>query len=402
MNVDGFDRNRLGRLRNVLCRHVEAGRVPGVVTLVSRRGQAEVNALGAMAFEADDPMRRDTIFRIASVTKPIAAAAAMILVEECVLRLDDPVDGFLPELADRRVLRSLDSELDDTVPADRPITLLDLLTFRAGIGIVMAMPGTYPIQQAYEDAGIAPGPGLPTVPADQFMANLRTLPLLHQPGTQWLYNDAADILGVLIERASGQPLEAFLRQRLFDPLGMTDTGFSVPPAKLDRLATAYVNNWETGEREVFDPAGEASRYARPPVFASAAGGLVSTVDDLHAFGRMMLNQGVFNGERILSRASVQLMMTDHLTPDQKAASDFYPGFFDNRGWGLGGSVFTRRDTIDSNPGRFGWDGGYGTTWYIDPAEDLVGIMLSQQLWDSPMEPPLHRDFWTSVYQALAD
>lgn len=401
MTTAGFDQKRLGRLRDVLTRHVERGQVPGVVALVSRRGQTAVETIGTTAFDRDDPMRRDTIFRIASVTKPITAAAAMILVEECVLRLDDPVDGFLPELANRRVLRSLDSALDDTVPANRPITLLDLLTFRAGIGLVMAMPGTYTIQQVYEDAGITPGPGQPTLPADELMLRLQAMPLLHQPGEQWAYNDGSDILSVLIARASGQPLATFFQERIFDPLGMKDTGFTVPAAALDRLATAYETNWDTGERELFDPAGEASRFAQPPVFASGAGGLVSTVDDLHAFGQMMLNLGVHGGKRILSRASVALMTTDHLTPEQKAASTFYPGFFDNRGWGLGVSVFTRRDTLDTTPGRYGWDGGYGTTWYVDPAEGLVGIMLSQRLWDSPAEPPLHRDFWTATYQAFA-
>jgi CubicO group peptidase (beta-lactamase class C family) len=401
MSDGGLSKKRLGRMHDTMAGHVERSGAPGIVTLVSRRGEVHVDALGTMAHGGDAPMRRDTIFRIASVTKPIVAAAAMILVEECRLRLDDPVDQWLPELADRRVLRAIDSPLDDTVPANRPITLRDLLTFRLGIGAVMVFPARHPIQRAMAEAGVAPGPTLPSLPPDELMRRYGSLPLLHQPGEQWLYNSGSDILGVLIARVAGTSLGDFLRERIFAPLGMDDTAFSVPADKLDRLASSYWTNVETGAFEVFDGVDD-SRWVHPPVFESGAGGLVSTVDDLLAFGRMMLDNGRCGTERILSRRSVEVMTTDHITPEQKAASAFVPGFWDNRGWGFGVSIMTRRDDLAATPGRYGWEGGYGTSWYVDPSEDLIGILMTQRVWDSPAAPVVLFDFWTSTYQAIDD
>jgi CubicO group peptidase (beta-lactamase class C family) len=397
----GLSKARLGRMHDVMAGHVERGAVPGLVTLVSRRGEVHVDAIGMKAAGGSDPMRRDTIFRIASMTKPVTAAAAMILVEECKLRLDEPVDRWLPELADRKVLKRIDSPLDDTVPAKRPITLRDLLSFRLGLGAVMAPPDTYPVQKAMAEAGVAPGANLPSYAPDELMKRFGSLPLLHQPGEKWMYHSGSDILGVLIARATGRKLEAFFRERIFAPLGMKDTGFSVPEAKLDRLATCYQTDPATGRLAVFDEA-RGGRWARPPVFESGGGGLVSTVDDFLAFGRMMLNKGKHGRERILSRLSVELMTTDHITPEQKAASDFFPGFWENRGWGFGMSVITRRDNVAGVPGRYGWDGGYGTSWYSDPREDMVAILMTQRVWDSPSPPNVYLDFWTSAYQAIDD
>jgi CubicO group peptidase (beta-lactamase class C family) len=401
MSTGEFAETRLYRMHDVMASYVERGVVPGIVTLVSRRGETHVDAIGTKAFGGSDPMRRDTIFRVASVTKPIVAAAAMVLVEECALRLDEPVDPWLPELADRRVLRTIDSPLDDTVPANRPITLRDLLTFRLGIGAVMVFPPRYPIQQAMAEAGGTPGPTLPTHAPDELMKRYGSLPLVHQPGEGWLYNSGSDILGVLISRVAGTSLEGFLQERIFVPLGMNDTSFSVPASKLDRLASSYWTNFETGEVEVFDGVDD-SRWARPPVFESGAGGLVSTVDDLLAFGQMMLNQGKHENERILSRPSVELMTIDHITPEQKAVSNFFPDFWDCHGWGFGVSIVTRRDDLAATPGRYGWDGGYGTSWYVDPKEELIGILMTQRVWDSPSPPGVLLDFWTSAYQAIDD
>ncbi len=401
MSTGGFSKARLERMHDVMAGHVASGRVPGLVTLISRRGDAHVDAIGMQAVGGSDPMRRDTIFRIASLTKPITAAAAMILVEECKLRLDDPVDRWLPELADRKVLRSIDGALDDAVPARRPITLRDLLTFRLGIGAVMVFPEKYPIQKAMRGAGVAPGADLPAIAPDEYMKRVGSLPLLHQPGEKWTYNNGSDILGVLIARVAGKTLEAFLRERLFAPLGMDDTGFSMPAAKLDRLATCYQTDFATGKLALFDDA-RGGRFARPPVFESGASGLVSTVDDCLAFFRMMLNKGKHGTERILSRLSVELMTADHITPEQKAASPFFTDFWDNRGWGFGMSIITRRDDMAGVPGRFGWDGGYGTSGYADPKEDMVAILMTQRVWDSPSAPAVHLDFWTSAYQAIDD
>jgi CubicO group peptidase (beta-lactamase class C family) len=402
MDAGGFSQARLGLMHDVMAGHVESGYVPGLVTLVSRRGETHVDAIGLMTFDGSDPMRRDTIFRIASVTKPIVAAAAMILVEETVLRLDDPVDRLLPELAGRKVLRSIDSPLDDTVPANRPITLRDLLTFRLGYGAIFTPPDRSPLAKALAEAGVAAGPQLPTLSPDEFMKAYSSLPLAHQPGEKWLYNTGSDMLGVLIARATDMSLGDFLQERIFAPLGMKDTGFSVPASKLDRLPTAYWTNFETGEFGVFDTI-EDSHFSRPPVFESGSSGLVSTVDDLFVFAQMMLNQGKHGGERLLSRPSIELMTTDQITPEQKvaSASDFFPGFWDSNGWGFGVAINTRRDNLAATPGRYGWDGGYGTSWYVDPTEDLIGILLTQRVWDNA-GPITTFDFWTSAYQALED
>ena len=401
MSTGGLSEARLARMQDVMAGHVDRGVVPGVATLLSRRGEVQVDAIGTKAFGDSDPMRRDTIFRVASVTKPIVAAAAMILVEECTLRLDEPVDQWLPELADRRVLRAIDSPLDDTLPANRPITLRDLLTFRLGIGAVMVFPPRYPIQQAMAEAGVGSGPALPAHTPDELMKRFGSLPLAHQPGERWLYDSGSDILGVLISRATGTSLEEFLWERIFAPLGMNDTSFSVPESKLNRLASSYWTNPSTGEFEIFDGVDD-SRWASPPVFESGAGGLVSPVDDLLAFGEMMLKRGKYRNERILSRRSVEVMTTDQITPEQKAVSGFFPGFWDSHGWGFGVSIVTRRDDLAATPGRYGWDGGYGTSWYVDPKEELIGILMTQRVWDASGAPVVLLDFWTSAYGAIDD
>jgi CubicO group peptidase (beta-lactamase class C family) len=360
-----------------------------------------IEAIGAQAASGSAPMRRDTIFRIASMTKPVTAAAAMILVEECTLRLDEPVDRLLPELANRAVLTRLEGPLEDTVPANRPITVRDLLTFRMGFGQPFAPPDAYPIQKAANDLQIGMGPPNPSaMPApDEWLRCLGSLPLMHQPGESWMYNTGSDVLGVLIARASGKPLETFLRERIFEPLGMKDTAFSVPAEKLDRFATSYWTNYQTGAFEVYDdPA--SGQWSRAPAFPAGGGGLVSTVDDYLAFGQMMLNKGRYGGERILSRPSVELMTTNQLTPEQQAAGSGFLG--ENRGWGFGVAIVTRRDDVAAVPGRYGWDGGLGTSWCSDPTEELVGVLLTQSGWTSPSPPAVWLDFWTCAYAAIDD
>ncbi|MCT9933614.1 beta-lactamase family protein [Planotetraspora sp. A-T 1434] len=400
MSASGLSTVRLGRMREVLTGHVERGELPGVVALVARRGEAHVEAIGTTeAGGGGGPIRRDAIFRIASISKMITAGAAMILVEECRLRLDDPVDELLPELAGRKVLRRPDGPLDDTVPAHRPITPRDLLTFRMGIGAVMAPPGAYPIQRAMDEAGLSPGPQAAPVEPDEWIKRLGDLPLVHQPGEKWMYHTGSDVLGVLMARATGRPLEEFLRERLFEPLGMRDTGFHVPAGKLDRLPAAYRSDQGTGGLVLEDDPRQ-SRWGRPPAFPSAGGGLVSTADDLLAFCTMMLNKGRYGGDRLLSRPSVELMTTDQLTEEQKAENAVF--FGGSSGWGFGVSVVTRRDDLPAVPGRFGWNGGTGTSVYTDPAEELIGILLTQRYMTSPTPPAVFRDFWTCAYQAIDD
>jgi len=402
-NDGGLSVRGLGRMHDVMASHVGAGTVPGLVTLVRRRGAVHVDSIGTTALGGSSPMRPDTLFRITSMTKPITAAAAMILVEECKLRLDEPVDRLLPELADRRVLRRLDAPLDDTVPAKRPISVRDVLTFRLGLGLVMGPPDACPIERAVRELGLV-GFGPPDVSAplepDEWMRRLGTLPLMHQPGEQWMYGTGSYVLGVLIARASGKPLETYLRDHIFGPLGMTDTAFSVPPAKRGRLASAYRVGSETGALVLVDGV-EDSAWSSPPAFPDGGAGLISTVGDYLAFGQMMLDKGRFGRERILSRPSVEAMITDQITPEQKAASTSFPGFFDNRGWGFGLSIVTRRDDVSAAPGRYGWDGGYGTSWSSDPAEEMVAILMTQSL-GFPSASPVYLDFWTSVYQAIDD
>ena len=398
----GSSRTRLARMQASLRRHVESGMLPGYVALVQHRSSMHEEAFGAMTFGGDTPMRRDAIFRLASMTKTITAVGAMVLVEECRLRLDDPVDAWLPELADRNVLRTIDSPLDDTVPARRRITLRDLLTFRCGYGEVGFLSPTCPYMRAWIEARLPLGTWPVEIAPEEFMKRLGALPLACQPGERWLYHMGSEILGVLIARVTGQSLGAFLAERIFEPLGMDDTGFHVPEAKLDRLPTCYGRDPFSGQLVVLDEA-RGGYASRAPLFESGGGGLVSTADDLLAFARMMLQKGEYRRGRILSRPAVELMTTDHLTAEQKAASSFFEGFWEERGWGLGVSVVvSRRGDLASVPGRFGWDGAFGTSWYVDPKEELIGIFLTQRRPDVLAIPGFVLDFWTSAYQLIED
>ena len=407
MTTGGFSSQRLARVREVLERYVDAGYVPGAVAVVARRGEVHVEAAGTLAFEgagSGSPMAADTICRIGSMTKPVVAACAMTLVEDGTLRLDDPVDDLLPELADMRVLADQDGPLDDTVPAQRPVTLRDLLTFTFGIGIVVAEPGTVPIADALNALHSDPGP-----PPQEWIRRLGALPLVYQPGERWMYHTAADVTGVLIARAAGMSFGDALRERVCEPLGMTDTAFSVAGESIGRLATAYQHDDATGEVVVED--GPDGYWSRPPAFESGGGGLVSTAGDFLAFASALLAGGTHDGKRVLSRPSVTLMTSDHLTPAQKAVSGFTPGYFDDIGWGFGMSVRTRRTHLGPSPGvsypwaasvgSYGWPGVYGTGWYNDPAEDMTTILMIQRL-PAPPGLPILLDFWTAAYQAIDD
>ena len=399
--MSGFSQVRLDRMHAAMRRHVESGHTPGLVTLVRHRDREHVDAIGTMAFNSTVPMERDTIFRLASMTKPVTAVGAMILVEECKVRLDDSVDEWLPELKDRKVLKTIDSPLEDTVPAKRPITLRDLLTFRAGYGEVAFLSPACPLQKAMMEARLPLTEWLFPGTPDEFMKRLGNLPLVHQPGERWLYHMGCEIVGVLIARVSGRSLGSFLRERIFEPLGMKDTGFFVPETKLDRLPTCYGTDLLTGELVVLDEA-RGGQVARQPVFEAGAGGLVSTIDDMAVFGQMMLGKGVYGRERILSRPAIELMTMDHLTPEQKAASPFFANFWNDRGWGFGLSVITARNDLAGVPGRFGWDGAFGTSWYVDPKEQMVGILMTQRRPEMLALPAVTLDFWTSAYQLIDD
>ncbi|MEU6880431.1 serine hydrolase domain-containing protein [Streptomyces sp. NPDC046712] len=403
----GFSESGLRRVRDVLARHVESGKIPGLVALIGRGEETHVEALGTMRHDGGEPMRRDTIFRMASTSKPVAVSAAMILLDECRLRLDDPVDPWLPELADRQVLKRIDGPLDDTVPARRPITVRDVLTSTFGLGMDMTSLGT-PIMNTVFEQGLTPNLPEPMPEPDEWMRRLGALPLMHQPGERWQYHISNDLLGVLVARVTGQTYETFLRERIFDPLGMKDTGFHVPADKIDRLPPLYAPDPQTGEFHVWDEA-KGGRHSEPPAFHGGGGGLTSTVDDYHAYFRMLLNHGMHGTERILSRPAVQLMTTNRLTPEQQAVrhamavNNVHISFGQGQhgGWGFGMAVRTYRGDY-APTGQFGWDGGSGTSTYADPENQLTGILLTQVGTSVPDPARLFHDFWTTVYQAIDD
>ncbi|MEU4678576.1 serine hydrolase domain-containing protein [Micromonospora sp. NPDC023737] len=396
MTADGFSSKRLTRVRELLERHVDSGSVPGAVAVLARKGAVHMEAVGHLAFEGQGsktPMASDTICRLGSMTKPVVAACAMTLVEDLTLRLDDPVDDLLPELGGMTVLADPHGPLEDTVVAKRPITLRDLLTGTLGTGMVPAEPGTVPIADALD--------ALDYSSPDEWMRQLGALPLVHQPGERWMYDIAANVTGVLIARATGMSFGEALRERICGPLGMKDTAFSVSGESIGRLATAYEHdNATTGEPVVED--GPDGRFSRPRAFQSGGGGLVSTADDYLAFASALLAGGTHHGERVLSRPSVALMTSDHLTPEQKAISGFWPGYFDAIGWGFGMSIRTRRTHLGPSVGSYGWPGFYGTAWYNDPAEDLTAIFMMQRAHAGDQRLPMWHDLWTAVYQAIDD
>jgi CubicO group peptidase (beta-lactamase class C family) len=378
----------LAGLRTAAGRHVADDRVPGLVALVARGGQVQVEALGRLAVSGP-AVTRGSVFRIASTTKPITAAATLAVAAEGLIGLDEPVDRLLPELAGRRVLRRMDGPLDDTVPAARAITARDLLTFTFGFGMVgemFASAEPWPVVAATDALRLSTmGPPDPPVPPDPdtWIAGLGSLPLLAQPGERWMYNTGAQVLGVLVARAAGQPLRDVLRTRIFEPLGMRDTGFWA--ADPHRLATAY-RPTPDGLAVLDEPDG---KWSRPPRFDDGAAGLVSTADDLLAFARMLLR----GGSPVLPPAAVAAMTSDQLTPEQKARGGLLPGFFDGQSWAFCQAVY--------DSGAFGWDGGLGTSWLVDPAHDLTVIVLTQRMFESPALPQVHRDIQAAAYAALA-
>ncbi|HEY4130484.1 MAG TPA: serine hydrolase domain-containing protein, partial [Gemmatimonadaceae bacterium] len=372
--------------------------------LVSRNGDTHIETMGVRSIGGDDAVDERTLFRITSMCRPITAAAIMTLIEECVLRLDDPIDRWLPELADRKVLKTPDAALDDVVPAKRPITVRDVLTFRTGYGMSLA-PATTPFEKAVAAAKLVGfGPPDPTNPltADAWLRALGALPLLHQPGERWMYNTASSIGGVLVARVSGMSLDAFFRARIFEPLGMMHTMFSASAEQRDYLTDAFMFNYKTGKIDRYDAHDETSAWANPPAFQDGGAGLLSTIKDYARFAEMMLNYGKCGGQRILSRASVELMTTDHITAEQKAVSPFFPNFWESCGWGFGMCVITKRTELANVPGRFGWDGGFGTSWYSDPRECLTGILMTQVGLNAPDAQGMLADFWTLAYQAIDD
>ncbi len=383
-----MSRAGLDRLHAAMLARVERKELPGMVILVAQNDEVHVDAIGVKAFDSTEPMRRDTVFRIASMTKPVLAAATMMLVEEGKLALDEPVDTWLPELANRRVLRRIDGPLEDTVPANRPITLDDLLTFRMGFGQIVepTFDPPYPIVKAGHELELVLGPPDSRTPhsPDEWITRFGTLPLMFQPGQRWQYNVGSLVLGVLVARAAGQPLGDFFSRRIFEPVGMHATGFWLPSELTQTLPSYYMTNFESGQLELRNIS-TPEEWSRPPAFPSGSGGLLSRVDDFLAFGRMLLNKGVHEGTRLLSEKSVELMTTNHLTAEQMATSGPLLG---GSGWGFGMAVVTEPDAEWPVPGRYGWSGGYGTDWFNAPRRGIVAIAMTQVsdfMWNGGMD-----------------
>lgn len=381
----------LERFAAVAARHVGDDRVPGLVALVAHGEQVHVETVGSLSI-GGLPARRNSLFRISSTTKPITGAATLALVAEGRLGLDEPVERWLPELADRRVLRHMDGALSDTVPATRSITVRDLLTFTFGFGMTMAMftsPRPWPVVTAAAELRLATiGPPQPAVPPDPdtWIGALGSLPLLAQPGERWLYNTGAAVLGVLLARAAGQSLPDVLRTRIVEPLGLRDTAFWT--ADTDRLASAYQPT--SDGLHIWDP--PDGQWSRPPAFPDGAAGLISTADDLLAFARMLLR----GGAPVLPADAVTEMTRDQLTAEQRARDG--QGFLDGRGWGFCQSVLTD----GPRAGAFGWDGGIGTSWLVDPRQDLVVIVLTQRLFETALPPQVHAGLQAAAYAALPE
>lgn len=349
---------------------MEAGLLAGAVTCVWQRGDLlQINEIGFRDVEAKLPMQHDTLFRIASMTKPVTVAAAMTLIEQGKLALSDPVARWLPELSDMRVLIDPNGPLDQTVLAARPITIEDLMTHRSGLAYSFSVTG--PISRAYAQVSLRQD-------SDEWLAEIARLPLLHQPGEKLTYSQSTDVLGIALSRVEGKSLQTVLDERIFQPLGMSDTGFFVAPEKRERAATMYRLDEQSGLAH--DAMGPVP--VREPRFSQGGAGLISTAPDYLRFARMLLGGGEVDGVRVLRNESVDLMRTDRLTAEQKRQPFLGAPFWVGRGFGLNLSVVTdpARSSQLFGPGglgTFGWPGAYGTWWQADPVNELIIIYLIQ-------------------------
>ncbi len=386
----GLSAERLQRIDDVFQSYAEEGRIAGALGVVLRHGKlAYTGAWGMRDVAAGDPLEADDIFRIASMTKPITSVAVMMLYEEGHFFLRDPVGRYLPELADVRVARLSEATSADDIPterAHRPITIQDLLSHTSGLTY-----GSFSdtvVDSLYRRTRVGSQPTLA-----EMMTELGELPLAYQPGTRWHYSLSTDVLGRLVEVVSGQSFDVFLRERIFDPLGMVDTGFHVPAPEQDRLTRQYGH--QGPERTL--TVGDTLRFKRPPTRFSGGGGLVSTAHDYARFAQMLLNGGELDGARILGRKTIELMTVDHL-------EDGMPTGFLQPGWGFGlGFTVKNEAGLDGMPGSVGnyyWYGIRGTSFWVDPEEDLIGVFMIQIRPNSDIT--FRRQFKRLVYQAVID
>ena len=408
----GLSDERLGRLEQVVQSYVDSKAIGGAVTLIARKGgQAHLHAYGMADRDAGAPMRPDTIFRIASMTKPVTSVAVMMLYEEGRFKLNDPVGQYLPALASLTVLTPRDGQADtfDRVPARRPVTIRHLLTHTSGIGYrflgdLGASATQRALSQLYGEAGVADGLAEHDGTIEGLVSALGQLPLLHEPGAAFSYGLSDDVLGRLVEVLSGTTFDEFLRTRLFEPLGMPDTYFYIPDSKADRLASLYAPNASGGLDQV--PGIVAGRHL---IYSatystgehrrnfSGGAGLSSTVHDYARFLQMVLNGGELDGVRILSPVTVDLMTSDHIG-DIPASSVVQPG---SAGFGLGFAIRGKpgADGELGSEGAFYWSGFFNTTFWVDPKEDLIGILMTQIF---PGTSDIQERFRIMAYQAIVE
>lgn len=395
----GLCARRLKRIEDWSARLVADGKLAGVTTLVARRGAvAHLHGTGLADLARGTPMAPDTIVRIYSMTKPLTSVAIMMLYEEGHFQLDDPITCFLPEFRDMRVATGGARGKIDTVPAERDITFRDLLTHTSGLTYGFMQAGL--VDALYRDHGV----DFQTAETSlaEVVERAATLPLIAQPGHAWNYSIATDVLGHLVAVISGQPFEEFLRQRVILPLGMVDTDFFVPEAKHSRLAANYARGADGKLALIDDPA--ASRYLRPRSVCSGGGGLVSTVGDYWRFCRFMLNKGELEGARLLGRKTVELMTTNHLNGDMAAMGQprWSESTAEGIGFGLGFSVTLdpARAQILGTPGEYAWGGAASTAFWVDPAEEMAVVLLTQLTPSTTY--PIRRELRVLSYQAVLD
>jgi CubicO group peptidase (beta-lactamase class C family) len=393
----GLSSPRLEWLDATMQAYVDDQKLAGVVTLIARRGRvAYFKAVGMQNRESGVPMKRDSLFRIYSMSKPIVSVAVLMLLERGDILLDDPITKYIPELESLRVIEDPAGPLDRTRSLERPITIRDLLVHTAGFGYDWITPPG-PLADAYRtldrDAW--------SLDLPSFIRRLAALPLVYQPGTRWHYGMSTDVLGQLVAVVSGVPLDRFLRERIFEPLDMVDTGFQVPPGKLDRFTTSYGPSEgpaEGGRLRVLDVPSE-SHFARPPIWLSGGGGLISTASDYARFAQMLLQGGELDGQRILGRKTVEFMTRNQLS-EQEMQADFLKTALRGNGFGLGVSVVTdeTRRPYPGSKGEYGWSGAASTTFWVDPAEDLAVVQMTQLTPVADTFGKLH----VLVYAALTD
>ena len=395
----GFSSHRLRQVNERMQKYIDSGKLAGALTMLARRGQIfHFQPYGVSDLETGTPIERDTIFRIFSMTKPVTSVAAMMLYEEGHFSLDDPVSTFIPELADLMVYGGVNETGMRQVKLEQPISIRHLLTHTAGFGY--GFEESHPINQMYREARV----NEPDSNLKEFAQKIGKIPLLSQPGIKWRYSNATTLLGYLVEVVSGVPFDKFLHDRVFTPLGMTDTSFFVPEEQLDRLAAVYSPSTEGGIARLVS--GAVDRFARPHTFFSGGGGLVSTASDYMRFCQMLLNGGSLEDVRLLAPKTVEMMRSDHLTDELKpfsvSESPESISYTRGCGFGLGFSVvtdITQHGVIGSN-GMYYWSGAASTLFWIDPAEELIAILLTQFMPNRCY--PLDREFQTDVYQALVE